>query len=192
MDSTAFNIAVDGIHAVVKTMHNVGAWFTHRFPERAYNLVLRRDWQPVRFLLAFAFLLVAVPEQFFLIEITSASPVYSSIYTVATCTSLASGVFYLIVSTSDVQRTNSKAFQQRYVTEIGMLAMWLWVFIIDIQAHGRGMLRMGDVEWQHNIGVNLILSLALVCCILNNMSFSFRAEMHEQYDEKHSEFAHHE
>lgn len=178
---------------MIPFLRHIAHWIGVHFPDRAYNLIMRRDWQPVRFLLAFAFLFVAVPEQFYLITATGESPVYSKVYVIATVTSLCSGLYYLHASTSDLSRADSRSFRQRYIAELGMLAAWVFVFIVDIQAHDRKMLVMGDVEWQHNIGVNAVLSLALCCCMLNNMSFSIRAELREEYELLHmsgDEYAH--
>lgn len=150
---------------------NIFYTFAVRLPKRAYNLVFRCDWRPIRFLMALVFFGSALVQIKFALS-PNMLALASFVYFCASISSIVFGGFYLFVSTSDSAENNSRALEKRYLVELSMFLVWIWVAYIDWYAYTNGMIKMDPVSWQHHIIINVIISLTLFCAFLNAISLA--------------------
>lgn len=162
------------------SLQNIAYIFLVRFPERAYNLVFRCDWRPVRFLLSFVFFATAYLQFSIAVSVRHLLPLFV-VYCIAAPCSLFFGFFYLYISTNDRASHEKMSMRRRYIIELAMPLIWVWVFFVEWNARQYGLLLMDSNAWISYVEQNVIVIIALSCCFLN----AFFLEKQEEVEKQH-------
>jgi hypothetical protein len=162
------------------SLQNIAYIFLVRLPERAYNLIFRCDWRPVRFLLSLVFFSTAYLQVSISISVVHLLPLFL-VYCIAAPTSLFFGIFYLYISTNDRAAHEKMSMKRRYVIEFAMPLTWAWVFFVEWNARDYGLLIMDSNAWISYVEQNFIVITALACSSLN----AFSLVKQEEIEAKH-------
>ncbi len=156
------------------------ALFAVRLPRRAFNLVFRCDWRPIRFILSLVFIGAAIVQAEFAFS-PQMPTLVSGVYVLASATSVIFTAFYLFISTNDEAAYNGSTLKKRSFIELGASLIWFLVAFIDWYAHEHDMITLDAVSWQHHLIINGIVLLTLGCAFFNAFSFATQSELQEKY-----------
>jgi hypothetical protein len=156
-------------------LRTIAQWLYNRW----YTVVVFERWNAVRFMLGGAMVFIAAPEQVALVQKTRTMAIYSDIYFIAAIFSALSGIYYLHIG-SDSKEHTARELRIRYAFELLTAVVWVWVFSIDIQAHAFGALQLGEAEWIHHIGVNIVVSSGLALAAYNQLCAASRVKIYSE------------
>lgn len=161
----------------MEVLNSISQWLYNRW----YTVIVLERWNAVRFMLGAAMLGVAAPEQWALIYKIRAVSLYSNIYFFAAFASAISGLYYLHIG-SDRREMTVTQLRRRYFAEVVTTAIWLWVFSIDVQAHTFGALQLGEAEWVHHVGVNIVVLSGLALSAYNEQKVVIRQQVYDEIE----------